>query len=97
MGGGPFKNAEGGSKNYECQFQFLDPPKHTLVNISWNLALSVLQFGGYKKVFRPLPKTHTLTIYNGRYLKADHFEKKNWTWVVGHSKMLKGGLKNYEC
>ena len=31
-----------------CQFQFLDPPpqKHTLVNISWNLALSVLQFWG---------------------------------------------------
>ena len=26
MGGGPFKDAEGGSlKNYECQFQFLDP------------------------------------------------------------------------
>ena len=30
MGGGPFKNAEGGgSKNYECQFQFLDPPQNT--------------------------------------------------------------------
>ena len=71
---------KGGLKNYECQFQLLDPPKHTLVNISWNLALSVLQFGGgYKKVFRLLPKTHTLTIYNGRYLKADHFEKK-----IGH-------------
>ena len=28
MGGGPFKNAEGGGlKDYECQFQILDPPK----------------------------------------------------------------------
>ena len=25
---------------------FRSPPKHTLVNISWNLALSVLQFWG---------------------------------------------------
>ena len=59
MGGGPFKNAEGGSKNYECQFQFLDPPKHTLVNISWNLALSVLQFwGGINKFLDPQKHTH---------------------------------------
>ena len=42
---------------------------------------------------------YLLFIFPGRYLKADHFEKKNWTWVVGHSKMLRGrgGLKNYEC
>ena len=40
--------------------------------------------------------SHSIT--PSRYLKADHFEKKNWTWVVGHSKMLKGGsLKDYEC
>ena len=32
MVGGPFKNAEGGLKNYECQFQFLDPPKNTHTN-----------------------------------------------------------------
>ena len=34
MGGGPFKNAEGGgSKNYQCQFQILDPPqKNTHTN-----------------------------------------------------------------
>ena len=39
--------------------KFLDSPKHTLVNISWNLTLSVLQFwGGYKKVFRPPKHTH---------------------------------------
>ena len=29
-------------------------------------------------------------IFPGRYLKADHFGKKNWTRVVGHSKMLRG-------
>ena len=59
-----------------CQFQFFDThthtnnflgvtkkflaPPHTLVNISWNLALSVLQFWGGIKVFRtPPPHTHT--------------------------------------
>ena len=61
--------------------------------------------GGYKKFLDP---PHTLTIlvgttihltrkrfiFPGRYLKADL--KNNWTWVVGHSKMLKGGLKNYD-
>ena len=40
-------------------------------------------------------------IFPGRYLKAGYFEKKNWTWVVVHSKMLMGGggggLQNYEC
>ena len=30
-------------------------------------------------------------IYFGRYLKGAHFEKKNWTRGVGHSKMLKWG------
>ena len=66
----------GGSKNYECLFQFLDPPKKThtltiwggikkfldppktLVNISWNLALLVLQFGGYKKFLDPQKHTN---------------------------------------
>ena len=41
MGGEPFKNTEGvgvGLKNYECQFQFLDPPKHMHAN----------NFGGIK-------------------------------------------------
>ena len=47
MGGEPFKNAEGGGlKNYECQFQFLDPPKNTLT--IW----------GCKNVLDS-PKTHT--------------------------------------
>ena len=44
IGGGPFKNAEGGGlKNYECQF--LDPPKKHTNN-----------FGGQ---FLDPPKTHT--------------------------------------
>ena len=43
-------------------YNFLDPSTHTLVNISWNLALSVLQIWGGIKVLDPPKHTHTHTL-----------------------------------
>ena len=67
--------------------EFLDPPPKFFY----------LQTKHKKRIFSAtVHLTRRRFIFPGRYLKADHFEK-NWTWVVGHLKMLKGGLKTYEC
>ena len=61
--------------------KFLDPPKFIY-----------LQTKHKKWIFSAtVDMTRKRFIFPGRYLKVDHFEKKNWTWVVGHSKMLKVG------
>ena len=67
--------------------KFLDPPKFIY-----------LQTKHKKWIFSAtVHLTRKRFVFPGRYLKADHFGK-NWTWLVGCSKMLKGGgLKNYEC
>ena len=48
--------------------KFLDPPTHTLVNISWNLALCFTIWVGGIKVYRP--PTHTNKFLGVGYKKV---------------------------
>ena len=60
-------------------------PTPTVVNISWNLALSVLQFWGSIKKFLN-PQKHTLTIFGGIKKVLD---------PPKHTLTIFGGIKSF--